>query len=69
MWGVLQGSVLGHSLFLLHINDLPATMDSLTLFFADNTSTFIRSVRDLEGCTAERISMLQTWLLENGLKS
>ena len=38
--GVLQGSVLGHLLFLVYINDLERNIKSNVKFFADDTMLF-----------------------------
>ena len=67
--GVPQGSVLGPTLFLLYINDLPDCVTSKTLIFADDTKIFkpITSPNDIKMFQAD-IDSLHEWSSQWGLK-
>ena len=67
---MLQGTILGHLLFILHINDLANV--SIVLFdilFADDTNVYIEADKesDLNKTLNEELAKLNIWLNANKL--
>ena len=67
---MLQGTILGHLLFILHINDLANV--SIVLFdilFADDTNVYIEADKesDLNKTLNKELAKLNIWLNANKL--
>ena len=61
--GVPQGSVLGHLLFLVYINDIAEHLLSLTRLFADDSSLFYSAahIDDIAGIINHDMQLLSNW--------
>ena len=72
--GVPQGSVLGHTLFIYYINDLPSVASSIAKMFADDTKAYrpIYSIEDnlkVQKTINDMVEWSKIWLISfNGTK-
>ena len=68
--GVLEGSVLGPLLFLLHINDFPSVLKFLTLYlFADGTNIYYEpsDLLNVQKIVNRKLGKDRKWLEANRL--
>ena len=68
--GVMQGSILGPLLFILHVNDLPNVVNCCSmLMYADDTILFYAAskVNALQERLNKELKVIECWLPQNNL--
>ena len=68
-YGIPQGNVLGPTLFLIYINDLPDCHAMQTLLFADDIVLLMSgpNIPDLQNTINDEFKNVQKWLMQNKL--
>ena len=67
--GILQGSILGPLLFLLYVNDIPQTVNSESLLYADDTCLIYKGkdTKTIEEQLNRDFNSLCKWFIDNKL--
>ena len=64
--GVPQGSILGHLLFLIYVNDLTNNLSSNCKLFADETSLFsvVNNIHTSEATLSQDLKIITNWAFQ-----
>ncbi len=67
--GVLQGSILGPLLFLCYVNDMPVSIQSKLLLYADDSVLLVshRDPRVISNTLSQELESCNEWIIDNRL--